>query len=197
MHKFIVGTLSRVMNRNGQNYAPALGSSDTMLAGGAVQNGRVDLFSAPPALNIPSYQQRSVQNDTYTTEATYGQIVPNQLSKVFFSAENIEALQQGIRYRVYVETNQRHTIGRQSDQELKIVMRSVYFQFAKNQSTDILGQVRTLNAKVLEWTVPEIVSNLLQYEVYRRDASTLPMPMEWGALMTSKGSKQLETKAFM
>lgn len=168
-----------------------------MMMQGAVQNGRVDLMSQLPSFHISSYQSRPTNNDNYHVEATYGQIAPTPLSQTFFSPENIQALQQGIRYRIYVETEGRHIIGNQNEQELKVVMRSIYFQHAKHQSVDILGQVRSLNAKVLEWAVPEVLSNLKQYETYRRDASTLPMPLDRSPLMTTKGSKTLEIKSFL
>lgn len=168
-----------------------------MMSNGAVANGRIDLLSALPTFDIPSYQQKSVRNENYESEATYGQIIPNEISKLFFSVENIEALHQGLRYKVYVETNGKHIIGRQSDQELKIIMRSIYLQYSKNNNQDCIGQVRELNAKVLEWAVPEVVSNLKQYEVYKKDASTMPLPMEHAPLMTTKGTKYLEQKKWM
>lgn len=168
-----------------------------MLMQGAVQNGRVDLMSALPNLNIPAYQTRQTNSQNYSIEATYGQIAPTKLSNLFFCPANIDALQEGIRYRVYVETNGKYVIGRQNDQELKIVMRSIYYQYAKHQDNNELAQVRTLNAKVLDWAVPEVLSNLRQYESYRRDASTLPMPLEHAQLMTTKGTKTLEIKSFL
>lgn len=175
-------------------YAPILGSSSAMMANGAVPNGRIDLMSPMPAFDIPSYQLRSVRNDNYTKEATYGQKAPNEVSNIFFSEANIEALQQGIRYRVFVETNGQFVIGRQSDQELKIIMRSIYLQYTKNAPHNCLDQVRDLNAKVLEWAVPEVLSNVKQYAVYKKDASTMPMPLEHAPLMSTKGTKVLEYK---
>ena len=177
------------------NFAPVLGSSSTTANG---PNGRIDLLSELPEFNIPNYQLKSaVSNTNYAEEATYGSIIPNEVSKLFFSEQNINALQSGIRYRVYIETNGRFTIGRQSDQELKIVMRSMYLQYSTNQATNCVEQVRELNAKVLNWTVPEVLSNLKQYDVYRQDASTMPTPMEYGALMTMKGSRVAEQKKWM
>ena len=106
-------------------------------------------------------------------------------------------MQDGIRYKVWKETGERYVIGKQSDQELRIVMRSIYYQYAKHLPNDVVGQVRDLNAKVIEWVVPEILSNLRQYEKYRQDASQLPMPMERGPLLTQKGTKTLELKTFI
>ena len=184
------------MSRLGQDFA-SVTNSIALMSQGALLNGRVDLMSKLPTFNIPSYQIASVNNKRYAQEATNGQLVVNEVSSLFFSEANIEALQQGLRYRVWVETNGKYTIGRQSDQELKIVMRSIYFQFGKNAYGDCVGQVRILNGKVLDWVVPEILSNLLQYSTYRRDASTLPMPLERAQLSTSKGTKVLEIKSFM
>jgi hypothetical protein len=174
------------------NYTSIVG-----MASGTVANGRIDLVSPLPAFNIPAYQQKSVSNQNYVNEATHGRIQPTEVSMLFFSEKNIEALHEGIRYRIYVETNGRHVLGRQSDQELKIIMRSIYLQYSVNRTSNCVEQVRELNGKVLEWAVPEVLSNLKQYEVYRQDASTMPMPLEHAPLMTTKGTKVLEQKKWM
>lgn len=179
----------------GQNFAEAL-SSVQILANNVLLNGRVDLISNMPKFNIPQYQNIQSKNDTFTREATLGQITRNSVSDLFFSYKNIEALQEGIRYRVYVESSGQFTIDRQSDHELKAVMRSVYLQYGIGKA-DCLGQVRTLNAKVLEWVVPEVLNNVLQYERYKQDMSTLPMPLDRSPLATMKGSRTLELKTFM
>ena len=184
------------MSRFMQNFAD-IENSIMASVNGAIANGRVDLLSAMPTFDIPSFQRTSVDNKRYAKEATAGALTLNDVSKLYFSEQNINALQQGIRYRVYVETNGRYTIGRQSDQELKIVMRSIYFQYGKNTNGDCVGQVRILNSKVLDWVVPEVLSNLLQYSTYRKDASTLPMPLDRAPNMSSRGTNPMELKSFM
>lgn len=183
------------MSRIAQNFASIEDSLSSMLS--AVGNGRIDLISPLPSFNIPAYQRSSVNNKTFSREATFGQLASTDLSRVFFSEENVSALQEGIRYRVYVETNGAYIIGRQSDQELRIVMRSVYYQHARNDGSDCVAQTRELNAKVLDWAVPDVLSNLMQYQVYKRDASSLPMPLEHAQLMTKKGTKVLEQVSFV
>lgn len=178
------------------NFAP-LESSGLYQRPTQTSNGRIDLISAAPLLDIPAYQRTMMKNTTFRTEATLGQLQRNPLSDLFFCEDNINVLQDAIRYRVWVETDKKYVIGRQSDTELKVVMRSIYYQNAMHQKEDLVGQVRALNAKVLEWVIPEVLSNLKQYEVYRKDASTLPVPMERGALATSKGTRVLEQKRFM
>jgi hypothetical protein len=164
---------------------------------GLMNNGRVDILSAMPQFNVPNYQRKSYNNTNYAREANAGKYTVNDVSVLFFSPENIDALQDAIRYRVYVETQNKFVIGRQSDQELKIVMRSMYLQFGIYNNSDCVSQVRVLNAKVLDWVVPEVLNNVLQYSRYKYDASTLPMPMDRAPLMTNKGTKVLEIKSFM
>ena len=184
------------MSRLGQNFADAMNSIQLMTEG-LITNGRVDILSPMSSFDIPNYQRKSYNNTNYAKEANAGKYTVNDVSKLFFSVENIDALQEGIRYRVYVETEGKFTISRQSDQELKIVMRSMYLQHGVYNNSDCVGQVRALNAKVLDWVVPEVLSNVLQYSKYKYDASTLPMPMDRAPLMTNKGTKVLEIKSFM
>lgn len=158
-------------------------------------NGRVDLLSPLPTMNIPNYQQAAVSNTNFYREAVYGQMDRSPASDLFFSMDNIEALHSGIRYRVYKETD--IVVGRQSDTELKIVMRSIFLQYFENKpNVPVIEQVRALNALVLEYTVKDVVSNLKQYIKYRKDASTMPTPLQHPQLDTKKGSRTLEFKSW-
>ena len=116
---------------------------------------------------------------------------------LFMSKANVDALQDAIRYRVYVETHGRHVIGRQSDVELALVMRSVLLQRGRNDDgSDVLEQVRQLNAEVLEWCVPRIASEVEQWLRYRDDIATLPTPMAYGQVASMKGTRELQLKSF-
>ena len=190
-------TLLSTMSRLNQNFATVDQASTSILSSGSAPNGRIDILSEMPVFNLPDNQRKSVNNDGYTKEAISGYVTQNAVSELFFSEMNINALQDGIRYKIYNETNGKYIIGRQSDQELKVIMRSIFFQYALNQATDCVGQVRVLNAYVLNWCVSEVLSNVLQYQQYKIDSSTLPMPMERAPLMSSKGTKTLEITSFM
>ena len=67
----------------------------------------------------------------------------SRVAQIFTSRANTEALHQGIRYRVHVESGRRFTVGRQSDAELAIVMRSILLQYGRNDDAgDVMQQVR-------------------------------------------------------
>jgi hypothetical protein len=179
-----------------QNYADVFQSSVSAVQN-AASNGRVDLMSAMPSLHVvPAHPSSSTGNYSFQKQALKGGMGATCLSDLYFSRLNVDAIQEGLRYKIYTETNGKHVIGRQSDQSLMIIMRSIYLQFAQHLQTDLVAQVRELNRRVLEWAVPEVLSNLKQFDVYRRDASTLPTPMDYGSKQTMKGSKQLEMKPF-
>ena len=102
----------------------------------------------------------------------------------------MEALQQGIRYKVFLQSGT--AIDRQSDSELRIYMRAVFLTEAKHLALNILGQVRELNASVLGQTVPNIVGNLKQHEAYKLDVSRLPTPLPNAILTSGAGSKIID-----
>jgi hypothetical protein len=118
-----------------------------------------------------------------TPEAALGARSKPQASPVadvFLSDVNMAALQQAIRFRVYVDSGKRHVVGYQSTDELMLIARSTYLMYARNLPFDVVGQVRTLNSRVLEYAVPMIVSAADMHVHYLRDSArppqTLPKP---------------------
>ena len=87
-------------------------------------------------------------------------------------------------------------IDNQSERELRVVMRSIYLQYARNLPTNIVEQVRDLNSKVLDYIVPKIIIEVKQYDTYIRDASALPEPMDRGLNTSTTGTKFLHVKEF-
>jgi hypothetical protein len=118
----------------------------------------------------------------------------NDVNSVYFSKENIAALQQGIRYSVFRESQK--VISKQNETELMVIMRSIYLQYAKNLPNNILAQIRELNARVLDYVVPKITVELNQYDTYIRDASGLPVPMDRGQNTSVTGTKFLRQGDF-
>ena len=57
-------------------------------------------------------------------------------------------------------------------------MRSIYLQYGKNLDEDVVGQVKDLNKKVLDYCIPKILSEIEQYKNYVRDASNLYTPIQ-------------------
>ena len=113
------------------------------------------------------------------------------LSKLFFSAENIKALQTLIRYNVYLKSNRKYVIGEQSTIDLEVEMRAIYLQFAKFLDYNLIGQVKELNQHVIEHIVPQIITQIKQYEGFVDSVENLPVPISHPINVSNKGSKIL------
>ena len=85
-----------------------------------------------------------------------------------------------IRYNVYLRSGKKHIIGRQSDTQLQIIMRSIYLQNSKNLNTDIKGQIQELNKLVIDYCVPNILVEVEQYIQYKVSVSKIPEPLPLG-----------------
>lgn len=151
-------------------------------------NGRVEFKDAA---NPYTMYNETGKGNGFAREALGGMINVNSLSDVYFSQANLDAVQDAIRYRVYVDSDNKYVISRQSDAEVQIIMRSTYYQHSKNLPFDILGQVKVLNKKVLDWAVPRIIQEINQYQQYKADASMLPVPLSQPQNVSSAGNKFL------
>jgi hypothetical protein len=117
------------------------------------------------------------------------------VAQLFFSVQNVDTLQHGIRYGVFrASAADKIVVGRQSDMELGTIMRSVFQTHAHNGAGTALEQVRSLNGRVLAFAVPRVLQEVRMYRAYRDDISTLRTPMERGVIASSKGDRQLEAR---
>jgi hypothetical protein len=118
-----------------------------------------------------------------------------KVSDLFFSHVNISALQQGIRYKVYVESSGVHKINNQSQDELGAIMRSIYINYSRNLPFDYIGQVKQLNERVLDYAVPRIVTEANMRLHYLKDIDS-PLPVLPPAVATSVAGSKTEQLAF-
>lgn len=109
------------------------------------------------------------------------------VSDIFFSEENIEALQGGLRWKVYQESGGKIVIGNQSRDELSIIMRSIFLEHSRNLPYVLLEQVRELNKRVLDFSVPRVLAEALAYKKYRVDIATPRIPLSYGQFTSRAG----------
>ena len=117
------------------------------------------------------------------------------VASLYFSDLNVDTLQDALRYGVYRRTSR--VIARQSTSDLIVTMRARYLADAVNRPDDVVGQVRSLNEKVLKFCVDRIVTELGAREKYLVDmtqdgyADTL---QHMGRATSIKGNRSLELK---
>lgn len=128
-------------------------------------------------------------NESFDKVAVSAIYEPNKVQSFFFSNYNIEKLQKLIRYNVYIQSKKKHIIGKQDTTSLKIIMKSIYLQYGKNLNQDINNQINELNTLVLDYSIPNILSNIEMYLTYKKDVSKLPEPIERPTYISIAGTR--------
>jgi|SRR3989344_4245275 len=95
----------------------------------------------------------------------------NLLNNAFFSRENIQIIQNRLKFRVFEESKGKHRIGNQSEADLLIIMRYIYLQFSKNLPYDIPKQIKELNELVVDEVLPQVFASIDQHLQYLKDIS--------------------------
>jgi hypothetical protein len=156
-------------------------------------NGRVDIKSPNTSTLFQMYDKIPANQCVTFRNATEGLWSSSSLSLSFFSHQNIQIIQNGIRAGVYNRSNGQYVIGPQDCDSLKIIMRSVFLQHSANQPDNITQQINQLNKIVLDYCIQQVFSEAQGYMKYINDASTLVVPISH-PVMADNNDKQLELK---
>jgi hypothetical protein len=160
-----------------------------------VNNGRVNIKSPNTSALFQMYDKIPANQCTTFRNATEGLWNETALSQVYFSQQNIQIIQNGIRAGIYKRSNGQYIIGEQDCDSLKIIMRSVFLQYSANQPNNISQQVTQLNKIVLEYCIQQVYSEAQGYMKYIDDVSTLVVPIAH-PVQASNNDRQLEFKGW-
>ena len=158
-------------------------------------NGRIDIKTPNTSTLFQMYDKIPANQCVTFRNATEGLWSQTPLSQAFFSQQNIQIIQNGIRAGVYNRSNGQYVIGPQDCDSLKIVMRSVFLQYSANQPNNYQQQITQLNKTVLEYCIQQVYSEAQGYMKYVDDASTLVVPIAH-PVQASNNDRQLELKAW-
>lgn len=156
-------------------------------------NGRINVMGGTGETLSMHFQDKIPTNSTSFNDAMNGTYYETMLSKAFFSVENQQIIQNGIRVGVYRMSNNTYVVGPQDDDSLKTIMRSIFLQNSVNLPNDIKGQISQLNELVLGYAIQQVYGEAQGYIKYKEDISTLPNPIA-RPVMSKQNTKQLELK---
>ena len=160
-----------------------------------VNNGRVDIKTPNTSKLFQMYDKIPANQCTTFRNPTEGLWDSTPLSQAFFSQQNIQAIQNGIRAGVYNKSNGQYVISPQDCDSLKIIMRSVFLQHSANKSSHYQSQIDALNKIVLDYCIQQVYSEAQGYMKYINDVSTLVVPIAH-PVMASNNDRQLELKSW-
>jgi hypothetical protein len=184
------------------NFAELKNETDLRGLPDSTQNGRVtfgpSLDAAGTFVTPPGFKHQTEVDKNFIDDMLRGNWEKNTLSRTFFSPENIRMIQNAIRKDVYEKSgDKKYIIDDQSVDELKIIMRGIYYQYARNLETNLTEQVEDLNKKVINWSVPHVLSAVDHYHYYINDISHLPVPMQQPQNISRAGTRSLPTNPFV
>lgn len=110
---------------------------------------------------------------------------------LFFSEQNMRHLKNLICKSIYKQSGGKYNVSpeSQSDNELLLVMRSVYLDHARHLPDKVREQVGELNLQVLMDMVPRCISLAQQHLSYIRDSTQQPLPMDRSQYVSSAGTR--------
>jgi hypothetical protein len=166
------------MELNNENY-------DNLILNNQIKNnynGRIHISNKlnelPNTNNLFAMYDKIPTNQCISLrENNFKQWEETPLSRAFFSTENIQILQNGIRAGVFYKSNGSYIIGPQDCDSLRIIMRSIFLQHSVNLPTNITQQIQSLNQMVLDYCIQHVYSEAIGYMNYLHDISTLPTPL--------------------
>ena len=159
-------------------------------------NGRVNIRGQPDISQLFAMYEKVPANQCATfRNPTEGLWNNTDLSTLFFSKENMQIIQNGIRAGVHHKSNGQYLIPEQNCDYLKIIMRSIFLQYAANKPTHIREQVEQLNKMVIDFAIEQLYGEAQSYLKYLKDVSTLVVPIS-RPIMTSNNDRELEFKGW-
>lgn len=115
--------------------------------------------------------------DTSASDPIKGILEETIVTNIFFSEQNYEALQRTIKYEVYRQYNNT-IIGKQSNEQLFIIMRSMLLQYGDLLNPNHIEEVKKINKYVVDFSVKRIISELIQYNGYVNKIDNTPIPLD-------------------
>ena len=137
-------------------------------------NGRINFKEG----GTPLFLQDKMLIDTRTVYDNLKYTQQNTaLSNLYFSSKNMRIVQNAIRANVYKMSNEKYIIDDQNVDILNIIMRAIYLQHSLNQTDNLTKQIEDLNKLVINYCAPMAYSEVQGYIQYKKDASTLAVPL--------------------
>lgn len=114
------------------------------------------------------------------------------VGQIFFGEQNIKRLQKMIRAEIYEQS--KHNVILEEDQDtsdLLIAMRSVYQMHGMFQKINIIRQVKELNKKLIDFIIPDMMTEIKQYYGYMKDVNEPLKPIDRPVNLSSAGRRTL------
>jgi hypothetical protein len=156
-------------------------------------NGRVNIMGPNLSTKFTMMDKIPLTTKTDYSNVLTGTFERTRLSDAYFSQNNIQIIQNGLRKGVYDRSNQKILVDQQPQDQVVSIMRSMFYQHSKNLEDNIPKQIQDLNKYVIDFCVNQVFNEAVAYLKYKEDASKMHVPMT-APLYSNKTDKSLELK---
>ena len=171
----------------------------TAIANAPKHTGRLPLSDSDEKLPIPPsslYANEPSLTPTSIQEQIQYRHSDTPLNTLFFSKSNVENLQSRLKANVLAMSGGEFVIDNQSDDDLKLIMRSYYLQYAQNNPARVAAELEDLNERVINFSANRVMSEVTAYKRYRKDIMDFPEPIARPIDVHVYGTRTGELKSF-
>lgn len=139
------------------------------------------------------YQEHKQFNDRDLEYGGMNYVFCNEpVGKLFFSNENVKRIQQQIRSEIYEKTQHKYKLDEdQDDSDLLIAMRAMYMEQGIYREDNPVRQVKQLNKRIVDYVVPDMITEIKQYYGYLKDINEPLKPIDRPMNVSSAGRRSL------
>ena len=142
---------------------------------------KFNMHEMPTAFFWNNTTSNELRNELIKNQVRISECEQGDLETTFFSDENIDLINKKLIMDVFKKTNGEFKISTQKKEDLIIVMRYTFIEYAKHLPYDITNQIRELNCIVIGQILPNIITQITQRKEYLRVISEpreiLPLPI--------------------
>lgn len=131
-------------------------------------NKKFDMQEMPIAFFCNNTKADKLRNELIKNQVRISECEQNDLENYFFSNENIDLINKQLIMKVFKETKGEFKISPQKHENLIIVMRYTFLEYARHLPYDITNQIRELNCIVIGQILPNIITQITQRKEYLR-----------------------------
>jgi len=144
-------------------------------------NKKFTMQEMPTAFFWNNTTSNELRNEMIKNQVRISECNQGDLENFFFSNENIELINKQLILDVFKKTQGEFKISSQKNEDLIIVMRYTFIEYARHLPYDITQQIRELNCIVIGQIIPNIITQITQRKEYLRVINApreiLPLPI--------------------
>ena len=118
------------------------------------------------------------------------------LNTVFFSESNLAHVHSEIQNQVSLMSGGEYNVDKQGDDEVRIVMRSYYLMFARNDPNAVAQELDELNRRAIGYCAAKVFSEVDFHKFYLKDLEDFAAPIANPINTAVGGTRVGELKSF-